>query len=337
MPNLLNFLQSNGVLLTNHHTPLISHTADDIITTLTGVYGEKHGQPVSNSYGYFRADGSVGFSSSFVYWTNIAPDGQPQMIDPRGKIHPAPWAAFTRAGCDVGAFSTANIEFENTTTDITTVFGVGSPEANEVAAEKASTNPATQAKPTADFEGIAIHCAMNSPICGQAGKPDLLPDEPGGYTGFSGLFGNKYVAPQINHGALGVLDLDGHVIADGFGNPGFPGFSPSASQALGYVATLLEAGVPVVYSYISDAHDNHFTGSGAYGPGEAGYVQQLAAYNAAFGKFFARLAQDGITKENTLFIVTADENDHFAGQAGAPAGCDGIHTACGRPCSPSPA
>src|ERR1700692_1707869 len=59
MPNLLEFLEDQGALLTNHHTPLISHTADDIITTLTGVYGEKHGQPVSNSYGYFRADGSV--------------------------------------------------------------------------------------------------------------------------------------------------------------------------------------------------------------------------------------------------------------------------------------
>jgi hypothetical protein len=80
MPNLLNFLEQNGTLLTNHHTPLISHTADDIITTLTGVYGEKHGQPVANSYGYFRADGSVGFASSFAYWTDTAPDGKPQMI-----------------------------------------------------------------------------------------------------------------------------------------------------------------------------------------------------------------------------------------------------------------
>ncbi|MDP9099033.1 MAG: hypothetical protein M3N48_08565, partial [Verrucomicrobiota bacterium] len=79
MPNLLNFLGDHGTLLSNHHTPLISHTADDIITTLTGVYGEKHGQPVSNSYGYFRPDGSIGFSSSFAYWTDTAPDGKPQM------------------------------------------------------------------------------------------------------------------------------------------------------------------------------------------------------------------------------------------------------------------
>jgi hypothetical protein len=91
---------------------------------------------------------------------------------------------------------------------------------------------------------------------------------------------------------------------------------------------MLDAGVPVVYAYISDAHDNHFTGSGTYGPGEAGYVQQLAAYNSAFGKFFDRLAQNGIPKDNTLFIVTADENDHFVGGPPSPTGCDGVTTTC---------
>src|SRR5262249_26858918 len=29
MPNLLNFLEQQGTLLTNHHTPLISHTSVD--------------------------------------------------------------------------------------------------------------------------------------------------------------------------------------------------------------------------------------------------------------------------------------------------------------------
>jgi hypothetical protein len=320
MPNLLNFLEGQGTLLTNHHTPLISHTADDIITTLTGVYGEKHGQPVANSYGYFRADGSIGFSSSFAYWTDTAPDGQPQMIDQRGKTHPAPWAVFTRAGCDVGAFSTANIEFENISSDIINVFGATSPQALEA--------KATPGKAIADFEGIAIHCAKGSALCTAGAAPDLLPDEPGGYSGFNALYGNVSVAPQINGGNGVINDLDGVPITDGNGNAGFPGFDPTASQTLGYVATMLEAGVPVVYAYIADAHDNHFTFSGSYGPGEAGYVQQLATYNSAFGKFFARLASDGITRDNTLFIITADENDHFAGQAGSPAGCDGIHVAC---------
>jgi hypothetical protein len=318
MPNLLNFLEQNGTLLTNHHTPLISHTSDDIITTLTGVYGEKHGQPVGNSYGYFRADGSVGFSGSFAYWTDPAPDGKPQMIDQRGKTHPAPWVPFTRAGCDVGAFSTANIEFENVSSDINNVFGSTSWEAQEAASNFS--------KAVADFEGIAVHCARESRICRQ-GQTDSLADEPGGYNGFNALFGNYFVAPRINHGQP-VTDLDGNVINDGQGNIGFPGFDPSASQTLGYVATMLEAGIPVVYAYIADAHDNHFTFSGSYGPGEAGYVQQLAAYNDAFGRFFTRLQNDGITKDNTLFIITADENDHFAGQPGAPAGCDGINTPC---------
>ncbi len=320
MPNLLNFLRTQGTLLTNHHTPLISHTADDIITTLTGNYGEKHGQPVANSYLFFRPDGSTGFAASFAYWTDTAPDGKPQMIDARGKVHPAPWVPFTRAGCDVGAFSMANIEFENTSTDINNVFGPNSPEAME-----AAQHPD---KAVADFEGIAIHCARNSPVCGTAGKPDLLPDEPGGYTGFAALYGNVNVAPRVNHGQPSVNDLDGNPISDGNGNLGFPGFDPSAAQSLGYAAQMLEAGVPVVYVYIADAHDNHFTFSGSYGPGETGYVEQLAAYNRAFGQFFARLKTDGITPDNTLFIITSDENDHFAGKAGAPAGCDGVTTAC---------
>ena len=321
MPNLLNFLKSEGTLLTNHHTPLISHTADDIITTLTGNYGEKHGQPVANSY-FFYADGQPTFSSSFNYWTTIRPDGIPQMVDPRGKVHPAPWVPFTRAGCDVGAFATANIEFENIPDDVNNVFGAGSPEGVE------ANNPATFDKATADFEGIAIHCTRISKVCGTAGSPDLLPDEPRGYQGFSALYGNFFVAPQVNHGQNFVNDIDGNQINDGNGNVGFPGFDPSAAQTLGYLAQMLEADVPVVYGYIADAHDNHFTFSGSYGPGEAGYVAQLAAYNEAFGKFFARLRADGITPENTLFIITADENDHFVGQPGAPAGCDGIHTPC---------
>src|SRR5215469_15454453 len=35
MPNLTHFIQGNGTLLSNNHTPLIAHTADDILTTLT--------------------------------------------------------------------------------------------------------------------------------------------------------------------------------------------------------------------------------------------------------------------------------------------------------------
>ena len=109
MPNLLSFILSNGTISGNHHTPLISHTATDILTAQTGVYGSRMGIPVSNAYGFFRPDGSVGFGSSFVYWTVVAGDGKPQMLNDNGKTVLAPWAPFTRAGCDVGGFAVARL------------------------------------------------------------------------------------------------------------------------------------------------------------------------------------------------------------------------------------
>jgi hypothetical protein len=327
MPNLLNFLENDGTLFTNHHTPLISHTSVDIVTSLTGVYGDKFGVPIGNNIGLFGTNGVASFPSSFTYWTDLMADGLPEMLAENGKNAPAPWVPFTRSGCDVGAFSIANIEFENVSSDINNVFGPNSPQAMEAASN--------HNKAVADFEGIIIHCAKGSPLCAQNSAPDLLKDEPGGYNGFTALYGNVYVQPQISPTGP-VKDLDGNVIADSHGNNGFPGFSPTPSQSLGYLATMLEAGVPVVYGYIADAHDNRGPAlSGVptnveetFGPGEAGYVMQLKAYDKAFGQFFERLAKDGITKENTLFVITADENDHFAGGPPSPPNCDGVNTPC---------
>jgi hypothetical protein len=95
--------------------------------------------------------------------------------------------------------------------------------------------------------------------------------------------------------------------------------------------------VPVVFSYISDLHDCHTAlptctlTDGYYralGPGESPYETQIQAYNQAFGEFFTRLANDGIDSSNTLFIITADEQDHFAGGPATPTGCDGVTTPC---------
>jgi hypothetical protein len=308
MPHLLNFLAGRGTLDANHHTPLISHTATDILTSLTGVYGDRMGVPVANSFGLFNPDGSVRFASSFGYWTDTISNGTPLMVDDRGKTASAPWVPFTRAGCDVGGVGAANIEFENAG-DVATVFGAGSPEAQEPAAQQ-----------TADFVGIALHCAQASALCAN-GKPDALPDEPQGYDGFKAQFGHKNVAPVIAPNGQ-LQDVDGNPIA---GFPGFDGMVPSVT--LGYVAAMHEHGVQVTYAYLSDAHDNHATGQ-AFGPGEAGYVAQLAAFDHAFQVFFDRLAADGITPDNTLFIFTADEGDHFVGGPASPANCDGVHTPC---------
>jgi hypothetical protein len=125
-----------------------------------------------------------------------------------------------------------------------------------------------------------------------------------------------------------MTDLNGNTIQDPSGNPGFPGFDGmSASVSLSYVAAMQEHGVPVTYAYISDAHDAHPSGP-AYGPGQAGYVAALAAYDDAFNKFFTRLAKDGINQSNTLFVFTADEGDHFVGGPPTPTNCDGVTTSC---------
>ena len=67
MPHLLSFLKGNGTLLTNDHTILISHTAGGILASLTGLYPDRNGQTVSNSYDYFKNDGTPQFTSSFKY------------------------------------------------------------------------------------------------------------------------------------------------------------------------------------------------------------------------------------------------------------------------------
>src|SRR2546430_4516422 len=330
MPNLLNFLTDNGTLSDNNHTVLISHTAGGILTSLTGLYPDRHGLTVTNSYSYFKPDGSTAFPfpSAFKYWTDLVDDSTgtndplPNMVTTGGVNTPAPWVPYTRAGCDYGAVSTANVVLENTSTgtygDMTKVFGGDSAEWHEAdASNMAARGTAKRALAQTDFVGIAIHCGQGGGICNSSPhwKADSLPQEPGGYNGFKGLFGAKYVNPAITGGPIGtpVNSTEGADIKDPFNQVGFPGFDGMyAKVSLGYLAQMQEAGIPVTFAYISDAHDNH-TLARASGPGETDYMTQLHNYDQAFGAFFTRLAADGINKSNTLFVFTSDENDHFAG------------------------
>src|SRR6201987_2385620 len=175
MPPLLNFIKNNGVLLSNHHTQLISHTSDNIITILTGVYPDRHGvATAANSYLEYRADGSTLSQSGFTYWTDLSGDNTYNLLSgaadaghPNGVNAPPPWVPFTRSGCDVAAIGAADLEIENTGVDLKTVFGVGSPQ---------TTDP----NAFANYEGVAIHCAAASTLCSTAngGFPDKLPWEP---------------------------------------------------------------------------------------------------------------------------------------------------------------
>src|SRR5581483_5099553 len=349
MPNLLNFIRGNGTLLTNHHTVLISHTGNGILTNLTGMYSDRHGQAVANSYRYFKSDGTTASSSSFKYWTDLVDDTGTPPADPlpnmvnadsgAAKNTPAPWVPYTRAGCDFGAVALANIVLENTATgpagDITKVFGAGSAEFVEAAASNAApANTAARNLSQTDFVGLAVHCGKGGGICAGNGhaRPDLLPDEPGGYSGYLGLFGAKYVNSAITGGSAAVNNLDGQPITDQFNQPGFPGFDGLfAATTLAYVAQMQEAGIPITFGYISDAHDQHGVAGEIHatrGPGEADYVRQLKNYDAAFGKFFERLAAHGIDKSNTLFVFTVEEGDHFVGAPPTHPNCDGVHTPC---------
>jgi hypothetical protein len=345
MPHLLNFLTTNGTLFTNDHTILISHTAGGILSTMTGLYPDRQGVTVSNSYFYQSPAKVPTFSTAFKYWTDLVDDSTgvrdplPNMITDGQKTTPAPWVPFTRAGCDFGAVSLANIELENTGTgpfgDMSEAFGTGSQEWNDAfAANAAPTGTAARARALTDYVGIAVHCAQGGGICaGNAtnvanSRADRLPDEPGTYLGYQALFGAKYVNPAINDGHNYVNNMFGAPVTDPFGQPGFPGFDgATAANTLGYLAQMQESGIPITYGYISDVHDNHTSSfpapfnplfPRASGPGEADSVAALQSYDNAFQMFFDRLAAAGIDKTNTMFVVTVDEGDRYAGGIGIP-------------------
>jgi hypothetical protein len=397
MPNLLNFFKDNGTFLSNSHTPLIAHTAVDLLTTATGLYGDRQGVGISNSYQSYNADGTTDPAGAFTYWTdpindtartpNAGHDTNPNLVyspvppstasSPVSPttVAPAPWVPYTRAGCNVGEVATVNQELESATYDIPKVFGPGSPEAQQTAADKDSFKD----NETADYVGLGVHCAKDAAFCANAqavkynqttpsptAVSDVLPDEPGGYHGYQALFGARYLAPQLGGGTANLTSAGVPVtnaagnLTDEFGNqingaftpgrPGFPGYGGiNAAQSLSYAADMLEKGVQVVNLYISDIHGNQFlpnspqvptmgTDCGsqppALGSGSQCYIDQAKYYNDAFGVFFQRLAADGITPQNTLFVLSSDEGDHQAGAnvgralAPSPAGCDGVTVPC---------
>jgi hypothetical protein len=366
MPTLYHFLTANGTVMSNMHTPLIAHTAEDSLAIYSGLYGDRHGQPVSNSYHTYRPDGTTEADTSFTYWNSpVISAGQPSATDRSpsmvysptvpatgtpDQVTPEPWVAFNKAGCSVGAFSTANMVLENTG-DIPTVLG----------SDPSLTNPAPYKSAQLAFIGEAVHCGLGDSSCEQAAGAvtDTPPaaNHPGNAT-FKGVFGHKFVAPlltanahppapyRVADNAGNLVDLDNREIADFNGNVGFPGFSPTPSQSLAETADMQEAGIPVTYAYISDMHERKDQSSfcttatatsfgRALGPGDACYVENAQRYDHAFAKFLDRLAKDGITPRNTLFVIGAEENDHLAGAnvgravaPNDPAGCDGVTTPC---------
>jgi hypothetical protein len=214
MSALDGFLKDNGSLLSNDHTVLISHTADGILSTETGLYPDQFGGGVANSFEYLNSTGGTSNSSLFKYWTDTTSSSDPfyTLIHANngtapGVNTPAPWVGFTRAGCDFAGVGSADMEFENDTTDVSNVFGSTSP---QFQFGNWSFNTAFDQKfnagsdlGTTDFEGLAVHCSQADSAPGgkcssaNGGGPDVLPSEPGGYNGYNALFGALNVNPLL--------------------------------------------------------------------------------------------------------------------------------------------
>ena len=158
------------------HDPHLPH-GGGILSTMTGLYPDRQGITVSNSYFYPVAGqgarpsaqpSSTGPTSSTTRRASRIPCRT--WSRDQQKTTPAPWVPYTRAGCDVGAISLANVELENTGTgpfgDMSEAFGTGSPEWNDaVASNAAPAGTAARAKALTDYIGIAVHCGQGGGIC----------------------------------------------------------------------------------------------------------------------------------------------------------------------------
>jgi hypothetical protein len=350
-PTVPNMITATGV---NAPAPWVPYTRAGCdwggIATANTVLENNGAVFVSGGPTPLRLDASAGDTTLFVGSVNGFRVGQTITIDnhpgtsetkviqsiPAPTTPPNPSLVLT-TGLTLGHLANTTV-FGPTSTnpngDLTTIYGANSPEWNEGRFSQTSVGgTADRALAQTDFVGFSIHCAQGSATCAN-GKDDQLPAEPGGYTGFKALHGAKNIDPLLTGqpASVAVTGLDGKPAVDPFGQPGFPGFDGmSASVSLAYAAEMQEAGVPITYAYISDAHDFHGNAGDqhvAFGPGSDGYVKQLKAYDDAFGAFFSRLAADGIDKSNTLFVFTVDEGDHFVGSQPANPSCDGVTVAC---------
>ena len=136
-----------------------------------------------------------------------------------------------------------------------------------------------------DYIRYAMHCAVGSSNCAGASKA----------TPSNTLFGSPNIPWLFNAPLL-----------DGSGKVG-PGCLNCYNGMLSLSATyaMQAHGIPVTYSYIEAAHGN-------FDPNTLPHRQVLAANDRAFELFFAKLASIGITRANTLFVITSDEGDQFA-------------------------
>jgi hypothetical protein len=318
MPALKSFIENNGTMLSNNHTPLIAHTANDTITDYTGLYGDRNGIGISNDYGLYSGPAATPPAAnaseygSFNYWTASSPSGNGSPAQPYSATSPAtggttsppaPWATFASAGCDVAGVSTSNMELENPVPDISTVFGATSQEQAQVNADTGGAPYYDQE--TNDYLGLAVHCASSSAFCANAtavkfGDTTASHTATSDQTGFQAVFGHKYLQPAVES-TISAL----------------PGATDSGTTTSGLVTNLYS---PSGYQ-ISDASGNLVDLSGntmqgqyAHTPGFPGFGDITAAQSLAYT---ADLQEAGVPV-TYAYISDLHEKKYYPASAGAP-------------------
>ena len=169
--NLLNFLQrQRDVVLGNDPRRDRAHRRRTSLPTRPVCTATGPGMPQSNSYSYYDPAGRPhtgvvlrlldrpalrprGARRPTPATTSTTPPTGPTMPSPP-DVNAAPrrGCRYTRAGCNVGEVGTPTPCWRTSPIDIPKVFGAG-------LARGRGGRPRTRPKATADFVGVAVHCA----------------------------------------------------------------------------------------------------------------------------------------------------------------------------------
>ena len=258
--------RATGTLLSNNHTPLIAHTADDTDHQLHRPVRRPARAGLTNDYETSTPSGGHRCRSR-----RSLLDGRTASTRSRNQTTRRPFrrrAAPDHAARTVGAVHARRLRRRRR---VDREHGARERQprpAERLRRELAGGRPAQRATPTrsrtrrpttTSASRFTAHRATRSARHAQAVKfgqttpshtavTDALPDEPGGYNGYQAVFGHKYLQPQLVAGAptpaaTGVVNGHTYPVADAAGNlidlsgngdqrrstphtPGFPGFGP---------------------------------------------------------------------------------------------------------------
>ena len=222
---LNDFIQDNGVMLSNNHTPLIAHTAEDSLAIYTGLYGDRHGMPISNTYRTWNPNGTVELGrlvrlldgpeqrrrarhqardDLLGLRPGLGDHDRRRDAGPVGPVDARGLRRGRRLDRQHGARERGLRHPEGVRAGIARD---GAAQRQHAATRRSSTRrpPTTSVSPCTARRRARSAPTRRRSSSGRAtpshtAVPDLLPDEPGGYTGYQALFGHKYIAPQVSEG-----------------------------------------------------------------------------------------------------------------------------------------